>query len=159
MYGFVLQPAGITPASNWEPLYVVASQQPVVLVPKLDPATGEQLSLTKSDDPTYQAIAAEFRTVMGSGSAVKNFGHKLNTLRKNDSAAPATIRFEVERILKPYLTKRLIRVDELKIVAGPEAGNRATITLVFTVLKTRKTFRGTGSSLGNIAFANEEQTL
>ena len=133
---FPIQPAGITPASAWNPVYYAAITQPVVLVPKLDPVTGEQLSLTQSDDPTFQAVAAEFRTIRRTGSAVPNFGHRLVDILKNDTSAETQIKFECERILKSYVDKRLIRVDELTIVAGPEAGNRATITLVFTVLKT-----------------------
>jgi hypothetical protein len=135
----LIPPAGLTEAAMWEPEEVVRLPQPVVVVPKLDPTNGEQLSLTQSDDPTFQAIAAEFRTVLGTGSAVKTFGHKLNEIRKNDTSAPTTLKFEVDRILKYYLDKRLIIVDEPPtIVAGPDAGNKASITLRFTVRKTRK---------------------
>jgi len=135
-----IQPAGITPASNWEPFYVAAQRQPVVLVPKLDPTNGEQLSLVEGDDPTFQAIATEFRTIRRTGLAVQTTGHRLIDIRKNDASAPIQIRHECDRILKPYLDKRLIRVDELTITAGPEAKNKASIVLTFTVLRTQKQF-------------------
>lgn len=131
-----LQPAGATPASSWEPFYVARPPQPVVLVPKLDPTNGEQISLVEGDDPTYRAIATEFRTLLGSGLAVQTIGQKLNKILKNDESAPFEIRFEVDRILAPYLSKRLIRVDALKIDAGPEFKSRASIMLVYTILKT-----------------------
>lgn len=133
-----LQPAGITPASAWETLEWMAVNQPVVLVPKLDPRNGEVLSLIESDDPTYQAIATEFRTMFGTGGAVQNFGHKLNAIRKNNTSAPTEIRFEVDRILEPHIKARKIRVDTLDIVAGPNAGHIARITLKFTLLATGK---------------------
>jgi hypothetical protein len=135
---FPIAPAGITPAATWDPIYRAAIRQPVVMVPKLDPTSGEQFSLVEGDDPTYQAIAAEFRTVLGSGSAVPNFGHKLLDIKKNDVSAPTEIKFEVDRILKPYIARRLIKVDDLQIVAGPEAGSRASITLMYTVLQTKQ---------------------
>lgn len=135
--GFTCPPAGISPAATWKALPDVERQRPIaVLTPKLDGRSGEQVSMTKGDDPTFQSIAAAFRTQFGSGVAVTNFGHKLESITKNDESAPDAIRFEVDRILAPYLADRLIHVDKLTITAGPEAGNSATIFLRFTILKT-----------------------
>ncbi len=135
--GFVLPPAGISEAGSWEqPEEIERLRAVAVLTPKLDGATGEQISMVQSDDPTFQSIAAAFRTTFGSGAAVTNFGHKLEAIKKNDESAEEAIRFEVDRILAPCLADRLIRVDKLDITAGPDAGNSAKIFLRFTVLKT-----------------------
>jgi hypothetical protein len=133
---FVVQPAGVTPASTWTPpAFEKPRTPPAVLVPKLNGATGERASLFQNDDAIYQAIATEFRTVFGSGAAVQNIGHKLLDIRKNDDTAAESARFEVDRILSPYIAQGLIRVDEITIVAGPSAGFRGSVTVRFTLLK------------------------
>lgn len=153
---FVLPPAGLTPAATWEPLEVIVQKQAVALLPRVDGATGEIVSLSdttgqldppnrtrlaqSSHDPTYQAIAAEFRTTFGSGVAVTNFGNKFSGILKNDESATTNLPYEVDRILAPYLDKRLIRVDSIDIKAGPAYGSRASITVQFTVLKANEQY-------------------
>lgn len=129
-------PAGIFPLSLWSPGTPPAPVIPVsILCPELDPNTGERRSLDVSADPTLTALGLQLRTMLASGSAVQNDGHKLFSIRKNSRDAPALIEHEINRIVKPFVDVGTLEVISIVIAAGPPAGSRGSIKLTVKLLR------------------------
>lgn len=117
----VIPPAGVSAASFFTPTtFVDPARPPAILADKLDTTTGEFESLLEGRDPTDAAIAFHFRVRRGSGVAVVDIGQRFADIKKNDDAAAQSIRFEIERILKPFVDDGLVRLARLSVEADPD---------------------------------------
>ena len=92
------------------------------LADDIDPSTGELRSLGGAD-PIDAAVAFQLGLRRASGAAVTDDGHALADIAKNDGGAPARIRFELERVLRPLVERGDIAVDRIDVEAGEAAGD------------------------------------
>lgn len=118
----IIPPAGVSPISGEIGVpFDDPKLPPVIRAMLIDPITGERLSLTKDAPPVHAAILRQFRTRRASGAAVLNDGQDLQSVRKNDTHAQTSIRFEIERIFEPFVAAGYVRVDSIVPTGGESA--------------------------------------
>jgi hypothetical protein len=140
---YVLAPAGTTPASTWtgDALYVSPEAPPITFSPRVDPETGERLSLFVGMDPIPCALARQFRTRRASGVAVADEGRDYQLGAKNDDQAAARISGEVRRIFEPFVARGDVLIEAISTAAGPKTGTRATVAVLFVDRTTSRGYR------------------
>jgi len=117
----IIPPAGLLPAGTWSPSSTETTPvvPPVLLADSLDASTGELASMTTAIHPVDAAIQEAFRTLSGSGAAVQSTGHRFDKIRTKTDRTPRELRDECERIIKPFVTRRDVRL--IGIAVGTEA--------------------------------------
>ncbi len=125
---------GVSPAIP--PGVVAAAPRAPVggLADDVDPRTGELRSL-RGADPIDTAIIFQLRVRRGSGAAVVDDGQAFDGVEKNDAEAPARLRFEAERALRPFVERGDITVDRLEVEAGESAGDLGAVVVSYTNLR------------------------
>lgn len=124
----IVPPAGISPAALFVPAVFVSPQTPPqVLAWKLDPTSGELLSLFEGRPSVVALLIEQLRVVRGSGASVQDSGNALSTIRYNDDAAPARIDAEMHRILDPLVAADQIALLKLDVDAGPSSGDTGEV--------------------------------
>ena len=142
MPDFVIPPGGVSAASFWTAVPFVDPAHPLgVLADKLDPNTGELLSLIAGRDPVDAAIAYQFRLRRASGAAVLEDGQAFEAIRKNTDSAPAELRFEAERVMRPFVERGDAEIVGLIIEAGEDAGDMGAVFLEYRNLCSGQTPR------------------
>lgn len=104
-----LPPAGLSPLS--EDYDNAAARAPAPrnwLADKINPTTGELLSIAEGLDPIDAAIAWAFQVKFGKGAALGQAGHLFFNIKKAGSRAQKELEFESLRLLQPFLRRNWI---------------------------------------------------
>jgi hypothetical protein len=127
-----IPPAGITPAASFE-LNGFEPQRapPVILADKIDPLTGEFLSLTK----TYtvaEGMATYLSAVQRStGAAVRNIGHRFRELKHVDEQAPELAESMARQALQPAVDAGVLQFDRIESEVHADDGSQLGIETRF----------------------------
>lgn len=136
----IIIPPGGTPAGAFVAAPVVDAQRPPgILADKVDPITGEILSLFTGLHPVNGAIQHQFAVRAGSGAAV-NGGQNFEAIRKNVDGTDKALAFEARRIAEPFVRRGLVSIDELDTNASDSSGapgDEGDLFLVYTNRMTR----------------------
>lgn len=131
----ILPPVGV-PLGAWYPQTTAPPRGPIIVAAdKIDPSTGELLSLFSGRDPVDAIVIHQHMVVEGSGSAVLDTGHRFFDVKKNTQHAASDLANEEKRLVQPLVDARLIRVDRIDTSA---VGTRGTVSLEYTNTLTRK---------------------
>ncbi len=128
--------AGASPLSSWQHAPPPTVLRASYLADDVDPQTGEVTSLTTGIDPTDAALIAQMRIERGSGAAVLSDGTALRAIENIDTDTEAQIRFELMRILQPFIDRREIELVKLQISAGDDAPDLAGAFVEYRNLRT-----------------------
>lgn len=108
-----IPPAGLTPLSTALPSFAARKAAIAFLADDQDPVTRELRSITKGIHPVDAAFLAQLTRRFGSGAALAGGGQKFASIDKNTESAANELRFEVERIARPFVERgdlELVRV-------------------------------------------------
>ena len=135
-----IPPAGTTAASVWAPgAFADPAAPPGILADDIDPKTGDVRSLLSVGvDPVDAAIAYQFGLTRGAGEVLLDQGQALRTIKKNDDAAPAAIRFEVLRVMAPFVARGDAVVERVEVRGGPASGDVGAAYLTYRNTRTGK---------------------
>lgn len=130
-----IPPVGV-PLGAWYPTTQGPPIQPkIVAADKIDPETGELLSLFSGRDPVDAIVIHGHMVVEGSGSAVLDVGHRFRDIEKNTPHAASDLKAEELRLVAPLVQARLIRVDKISTAA---VSTKGTVELQYTNTLTRE---------------------
>ena len=142
MPDYYIPPAGVSAASFWTATPFADPARPLgTLADKLNANTGELESLISGRDPTDAAIAYQFRLKRGTGAAVQDDGQAFDAIRKNTDSAPAELRFETERVMRPFVERGDAEIVSISIEAGEDAGDIGAVYLEYRNLRSGQTQR------------------
>lgn len=134
-----IPPAGVSAASFFTPVeFSDPAKPPAILADKLDTSNGEFASLLGGRDPIDAAIAYHFRVERGSGASVTDVGQRFADIKKNDESAAASIKYEIERVLKPFVDRQLVRTVRLSVEADPDTDYGAAYVEYINLMTTQR---------------------
>lgn len=139
--GYVIPPAGVSPAGFFTGAEVVSpAQPPAILADDIDPATGEYRTILSGIHPVDAAVGEAFRLQKGTGAAVADDGHEFRKIRKIGSSTPRELRDEALRTLKALIDRGDVAAVDIVTEAGtPVTGNDVgAVYVAYTNLRTRK---------------------
>lgn len=116
---FAVPPGGISPFSTGYTNGAAPASAPRNwLADKIDPQTGELVSITEGLHPVDAAVIWAFQVRLGSGPAIGQAGNQFHLIRKLGDRASKEIEFEASRLLEPFIRRGWI---ELRTGDGIEA--------------------------------------
>lgn len=155
-YSTIVPPAGITAASLWAPAVFVDPAFPAAnAADRIDPTTGEYASVLGGRNAVDAALLTQLRTLRATGAAVLEQGQAFDKIKKNDAAAPASIKFEIDRIFRPFIAANLVKILSTTIEAGEDAEDVGAALIVYRNLQTRSDLRLGLSSDGAVTILGE----
>ncbi len=120
---YTIPPAGVSAAGFFSPYVVDPASPPVQLADDIDPTTGDVRSLFSSVSPVHAQVQFNLSLAFGSGPATSGRGQRFRQIRKVVPSTENEVRNEIERILAPFVTARLI--GDVKVtVQAPNPSNR-----------------------------------
>lgn len=121
-------PAGL-PLSAFTPSPVsTLGPPPPILAERIDPTTGEVLSILEGEDPTDAALLWQLRVRQGSGAALGDNGNRLHLITKATEGAPIQIADEGRRVTDKFRARG--DVDEVVVTGSTPGGSTAIKALV-----------------------------
>ena len=137
-------PAGFPLSSYTPPAVSTFGPPPPILAEKIDPTTGELLSILEGADPTDAALAWQFRIRQGSGAALGDNGTRLHLITKGTERAPVQIADEGRRVASKFVRRGQISgvVSEGAVEGGATAIGALVLTYENAATKKRTTIGG-----------------
>mgnify|MGYP006921458222 CR=1 FL=1 len=103
---------------------------PPILADRINPKTGDVMSLLEGDDPTNAAIQWQATVRQGSGAALGDNGNRLHLITKGTEDAPTRIADEGRRIMSKFITRG--DVSEVAVTGDVVGGSTATASLAIS---------------------------
>lgn len=113
---YVIAPAGVTPASFWEPnTFVDPGHPPAFLADDIDIDTGDFASMLTRVHPVDAAVKEAFRLTRGTGAAVQEAGQRFGDIRKQTQYTATEIERECRRIMQPFADRGDLSIVDITV--------------------------------------------
>lgn len=133
---YLIPPAGVSAASFFGTVAIDFSHPPALLADKIDPLTGELLSIVVGEDPIDSAVRFQVRVRRGSGAAVLEDGQAFDAIRKNDLRAADALRAELKLVLRELVDRGDIEILTVGVQAGEDQGDLGAVFFQYRNLRT-----------------------
>lgn len=109
------------PLSAWDLVELGPSPKPIpIRADRIDPDTGEFLSLTRDRDITSAAVIHTFRTKRDSGAAARTHGHRLDSIRYVEERSKVRLEAEMRSAVAHLERQGLLAVERVRVALGDD---------------------------------------